>query len=163
MLRTVHAAGSIAGVTTIVTGNCSLSVAPVRNRHDADRMIDMFYTIEDIKPVSFAAGVPFEQWTTFGDWLRWLQPSLSINVAALVGHSAVRLFVMGAGCQEREATDAELAEMCAVVEEAMAAGALGVSTSYVDIDSRKVRKTSAFYSCIPAAMHGLTCIFWAKT
>lgn len=124
------------GVTTIVTGNCSLSVAPCRNAQHAERLVDMFFTIEDIKPLTFTEGVPFEQWKTFGDWLRWLRPSLSVNLGALVGHSAVRMYVMGEASQEREATDQELDQMCAVVEEAMEAGALGVSTSYVDIDSQ---------------------------
>jgi N-acyl-D-amino-acid deacylase len=98
--------------------------------------VDMFFTIEDIKPLTFTEGVPFEQWESFGEWLEWLRPSLSVNLGALVGHSAVRLYVMGEASQEREATDEELEEMCAVVEGAMQAGALGVSTSYVDIDSQ---------------------------
>ena len=96
----------------------------------------MFFTIEDIKPLTFTEGVPFEQWESFGEWLEWLRPSLSVNLGALVGHSAVRLYVMGEASQEREVTDEELEEMCAVVEGAMQAGALGVSTSYVDIDSQ---------------------------
>ena len=153
------------GVTTIVTGNCSLSVAPCRNEHDAERMVDMFFTIEDIKPKTFAEGVPFEQWESFGDWLRWLQPSLSVNLAALVGHSAVRLFVMGEASQEREATDDELAQMCSVVEEAMRDGALGVSTSYVDIDSQlrpvpsrfaDTRERTALASAMSKVGRGLT-------
>ena len=82
------------GVTTIVTGNCSLSVAPVRNKHDADRMVDMFYTIEDLKPVTFEDGVPFEKWESFGEWLDFLRPNLTVNLAPLVGHSAIRLYVM---------------------------------------------------------------------
>ena len=57
-----------------------------------------------------------------------------INVGALVGHSALRYYVMGADSQERVATDAEIAAMCELLEGAMAAGAIGLSTSYVDID-----------------------------
>lgn len=52
----------------------------------------------------------------------------------MVGHSALRYYVMGAESQERVATDAEIAQMCELLEEAMAAGAIGMSTSYVDID-----------------------------
>ena len=63
------------GVTTIVTGNCSLSVAPCRNAHDAERMVDMFFTIEDIKPLTFKEGVPFEKWESFGDWLKYVHRS----------------------------------------------------------------------------------------
>ena len=120
------------GVTTVVMGNCSLSLAPVRP--DAKlKLIKMFEKIEDIKENTFNAAVPFT-WETFGDYLDHIRPGLGINVGALVGHSAIRYYVMGADSQERVATDAEIEEMCKIMEEAMAAGALGLSTSYVDID-----------------------------
>jgi len=109
-----------------------LSLAPVRP--DAKlKLIKMFEKIEDIKENTFNAAVPFT-WETFGDYLDHIRPGLGINVGALVGHSAIRYYVMGADSQERVATDAEIEEMCKIMEEAMAAGALGLSTSYVDID-----------------------------
>jgi N-acyl-D-aspartate/D-glutamate deacylase len=55
-------------------------------------------------------------------------------VGALIGHSAVRLYVMGEESQKRAANEAEISEMCQIIEEAMAAGALGISSSYVDMD-----------------------------
>jgi N-acyl-D-amino-acid deacylase len=120
------------GVTTVVTGNCSLTLAPVRPGQSR-KLVKMFEKIEDIREPTFDAGVPFT-WESFGEYLDHIRPGLGINVGALVGHSALRYYVMGAASQERAATDAEIAEMCALMEAAMAAGALGISTSYVDID-----------------------------
>ena len=121
------------GITTVVTGNCSLSLAPIKNRAAADKIVSMFGVIEDIKKRTFDEAVPFT-WNTFPEYLDHIRPNLGINVGALIGHSAVRLFVMGAASQERPATPEEISLMCVLVEEAMAAGALGISSSYVDMD-----------------------------
>ena len=120
------------GVTTVVTGNCSLSLAPVHPEGIA-KVISMFEVIEDIKKRTFDAAVPFS-WETFPQYLEHISKTLGINVGALIGHSAIRLYVMGADAQKRAANADEIAAMCAIVEEAMAAGALGISSSYVDID-----------------------------
>lgn len=120
------------GVTTVVMGNCSLSLAPLRPGAKR-KLVKMFEKIEDIGEATFDAGVAFE-WESFGDYLDFIRPGLGVNVGALVGHSALRYYVMGADSQERVATDAEIAEMCRLLEEAMEAGALGLSISYVDID-----------------------------
>ena len=120
------------GVTTVVMGNCSLSLAPVKPEHRR-KLVKMFEKIEDIKEPTFNEAVPFA-WESFPDYLRYIRPGLGINVGALVGHSALRYFVMGTDAQERAATDEEIAEMCRLLEEAMAAGAMGLSISYVDID-----------------------------
>ena len=129
-----HATPSIEhGITTVVTGNCSLSLAPIRDQAGADKIVSMFGVIEDIKKRTFDEAVPFS-WSSFPEYLEHIRRDLAINVGALIGHSALRLFVMGAASQERAATTEEIEEMCALVEEAMAAGALGISSSYVDID-----------------------------
>ena len=120
------------GVTTVVTGNCSLSLAPIKNGGQ-DKIISMFQVIEDIKKPTFDAAVPFS-WETFGEYLDHIKPNLGINVGALIGHSAVRLYVMGEDSQKRKATDEEIKEMCDIVEKSMEHGALGVSSSYVDVD-----------------------------
>ncbi len=123
------------GVTTVVTGNCSLSLAPIRGRSGADKMVSMFSVIEDIKKLTFDQAVPFS-WETFPEYLDHIRPNLGINVGAMIGHSAVRLYVMGAANWERVATDEEIAAMCVIIEEAMAAGALGISSSHLDMDER---------------------------
>ena len=132
------------GVTTVVTGNCSLSLAPVRDGGE-DKIISMFQVIEDIKKPTFDEAVPFS-WETFGEYLDHIKPNLGINVAALVGHSAVRLYVMGEDSQKREATDEEIKQMCEIVETAMENGALGVSSSYVDVDEN-LHPVPSRFSC----------------
>ena len=122
------------GVTTVVTGNCSLSLAPVRPGQ-SDKLVSMFQVIEDIKKPTFDAAVPFS-WESFPEYLDHVRGHLGINVGALIGHSAIRYYVMGDASQEREATSGEIDEMCAIVSEAMAAGALGISSSYVDSDEQ---------------------------
>ncbi len=129
-----HATPSIEhGITTVVTGNCSLSLAPIKGKEDADKIVSMFGVIEDIKKTTFDEAVPFS-WQSFPEYLDHIRPKLGINVGALIGHSAIRLFVMGPESQEREATQEEISKMCEIVREAMLAGALGISSSYVDID-----------------------------
>lgn len=123
------------GITTVVIGNCSLSLAPIRGAEGADKIVKMFGVIEDIKQRTFDAAVPFS-WESFPEYLNHMRGGLGINVGALIGHSALRFYVMGAQSQERAATPDELAEMCRLVEEAMAAGAMGISSSYVDIDEK---------------------------
>lgn len=131
------------GITTVVTGNCSLSLAPIRDRQGADKIVSMFGVIEDIKKRTFDAAVPFT-WETFPEYLAHIKDNLGINVGALIGHSAIRLYVMGAASQERAATPDEIDEMSAIVAEAMAAGALGISSSYVDIDENGTPVPSQF-------------------
>jgi N-acyl-D-aspartate/D-glutamate deacylase len=120
------------GVTTVLMGNCSLSLAPVRA---ADRrgLAGMFKQIEDIPLSAFEAAVPWK-WESYPEYLDFVREGLGINVAGLVGHSALRVFVMGAAAQERKATPEELRVMCDVLADAIRGGAAGLSTSYVDID-----------------------------
>lgn len=122
------------GVTTVVIGNCSLSLAPVRPS-GVRKLVLMFQVIEDIKEPTFDAAVPFS-WESFPEYLDHIRGDLGINVGALIGHSALRAFVLREEAQARTATDTEISEMCAIVEEAMAAGALGLSSSYVDVDEK---------------------------
>lgn len=120
------------GVTTVVTGNCSLTLAPLREQQ-RDRLCRMFRQIEDLPMAAFEDGIDWT-WETFEDYLRALEPGLSINVAPLVGHSAIRMWVMGEEAFEREATETEIVEMQGILAECLEAGASGLSTSYVDVD-----------------------------
>ena len=120
------------GVTTVVIGNCSLSLAPVKPE-GTSKLISMFQVIEDIKKPTFDAAVPW-CWESFPEYLDFIRDKLGINVGALVGHSAVRAYVMGKESQERAATSSEIDAMCRIIDEAMAAGALGISSSYLDMD-----------------------------
>jgi N-acyl-D-aspartate/D-glutamate deacylase len=122
------------GVTTVLMGNCSLSLAPVK-KADRRALAGMFKQIEDIALATFDAGVPWN-WETYPEYLDSIRPGLGINVAGLVGHSPLRTYVMGAAAQERAATEAEIAAMCAILQDAVRGGAAGLSTSYVDIDEQ---------------------------
>ena len=130
------------GVTTVVIGNCSLSLAPI-HPGQTDKVVSMFGVIEDIGKPTFDAAVPFS-WESFGDYLDHIRPGLGVNVGALIGHSVLRWYVMGAASQERAATPTEIDRMCALVEQAMAACALGISSSYVDIDENMQPVPSRF-------------------
>jgi N-acyl-D-amino-acid deacylase len=122
------------GVTTIVPGNCSLSLAPLKAKHRM-KLVGMFNQIEEMPLKAFEEGVVWD-WETFGEYIQRIRKGLAINVAPLVGHSVLRLWVMGDDAMERTATDAEVTEMQAVLRECLEAGAVGLSTSYVDMDER---------------------------
>ena len=115
------------GVTTVLAGNCGFSAAPVRARDHA-ALKSIFARVEDMDP-SALAGVRWDAFETFPEFMAMLKGQLGINFACYVGHSNLRLWVMGAEASTRAATPAELAEMRAMVAEAMAAGAAGFSTS----------------------------------
>ena len=116
------------GVTTVVTGNCGLTLAPCKPE-SRDALIGTFVRVEAMPRESLQAGIPWE-WTTHGEYLNALeQKPLGLNVATLVGHCAVRQYAMGEACVEREANDPEIAEMEELVRQGMAAGAFGFSTN----------------------------------
>lgn len=120
------------GVTTAVFGNCSLSLAPVR-KGEGENLTRMFSKIEDIEPDIFHSAVPYS-WESFGEYLDYIRPDLGVNVGALVGHTALRHYVMGEDAQKRVATDAELDTMCGVLAESIQDGGFGLSLSYADTD-----------------------------
>jgi N-acyl-D-aspartate/D-glutamate deacylase len=115
------------GVTSVAAGNCGFSVAPCR-REDRDYIAQMFARVEGMDPRALER----VRWdfTGFGDYLRARGKQLGINLGMYVGHSAVRRWVMGEAAHQRAATPEELAEMVALVDEAMSAGALGLSSSH---------------------------------
>ncbi|HEY3483753.1 MAG TPA: amidohydrolase family protein, partial [Ilumatobacteraceae bacterium] len=121
------------GVTTVVPGNCSLSLAPLR-ADQRDAFSRMFRLIEEMPEAAFDAGVDWRWGEGFGEWLDALAGNVALNVAPLVGHSVIRMFVMGAAAQERQATDHEIRAMCDMLRVCLDAGAVGLSTSFVDID-----------------------------
>ncbi len=122
------------GVTAIVPGNCSLSLAPLR-ADQRDAFIKMFRQIEEMPAEDFGVGVDWAWGESFPGWTDYLtKKGLGIHVAPLVGHSVLRMFVMGAAAQQRVATPDEIAAMCRVLDESLEGGAVGLSTSFVDMD-----------------------------
>ena len=98
------------GVTTVVTGNCGLTLAPCKPEN-RDALIGTFVRVEAMPRASLQAGIPW-QWTTHAEYLNALERRpLGLNVATLIGHCAVRQHAMGEASVEREADDGEIAEM----------------------------------------------------
>lgn len=120
------------GITTVVTGNCSLSMAPVRTSH-RDRFSRMFRLIEEMPAAAFDSGVDWRWGESFEGLMATMASDMAVNVAPLVGHSVIRLYVLGDDIR-RPATAEEVSTMCDILRGCLAAGAVGMSTSFVDIE-----------------------------
>ena len=155
------------GVTTVVVGNCGFGVAPTRPAH-RDLILR---TLENVEGMSLAAlheGLgpewPFE---SFGEFLAAIESrGTAIHVAALVGHTPIRTYVMGDAATEREATAGEIASMRALVTQALRDGAIGFATSkaitHVGYEGRPVpsrvaahAEIEALAACLGEAGHGV--------
>ncbi|MBX7160146.1 MAG: amidohydrolase family protein [Acidimicrobiia bacterium] len=127
------------GVTTVLAGNCGFSMAPVKAA-DRDYTTRMFAKVEGMDPQALG-GVRWEH-ESFPEWLATFDGKLGVNMATYLGHCALRRWVMGPDASERAATDEEVAQMRAVLAEAMQAGAAGfsstASSTQVDGDGRPV-------------------------
>ena len=116
------------GVTTAVIGNCGFTIAPCR---PADRELTMrnLTQVEGMSLEVLRQGIRWD-FETYAEYLAQLRRSGSaVNLAAYVGHSSLRTWVMGAAAARREATPEEIAQMAALVREAMDAGAVGLASS----------------------------------
>ena len=120
------------GVTSIIPGNCSLSLAPLR-AGDRKAVIGMFQQIEELPPEAFTIAFDWS-WEDWEGYRRAVEKGLAINVAPLVGHSVIRLWVMGPDANQRAARPDEIAAMQDLLRQCLAAGAIGLSTSFVDVD-----------------------------
>src|SRR6201988_1301080 len=114
------------GATTVIFGNCSLSLAPVRKGTE-ERLAEFLSYVEAI-PMSVLKTVDFA-WETIPQYMEHLDHHLGVNVGNLIGHTAVRHYVMGDDCQKAGATEAQIKAMQDVVRDGMAAGALGLSAA----------------------------------
>ena len=132
------------GITTIVPGNCSLSLAPLKAEHRM-KLVGMFNQIEEMPHKAFSEGVTWD-WETFEEYIERIQRDLSINVAPLVGHSLLRLWVMSDAAMSRAATPEEISDMADLLNRCIAAGAVGLSTSFVDMDER-LQPVPSRYAC----------------
>ena len=116
------------GVTTAIIGNCGFTIAPCK---PADRELIMrnLTQVEGMSLDVLRSGIDW-CFETFPQYLEMLRAKgCAVNIAAYVGHSSVRTWVMGDESNKREATGDEIAQMTAIVEEAMAAGAIGFASS----------------------------------
>jgi N-acyl-D-aspartate/D-glutamate deacylase len=119
------------GVTTVLTGNCGFSLAPARPE-DLPWLCEMLSRVEGMSPAALAEGVTFRG-GTFADFLAGLDGRVGVNVAANVGHCALRRYVMGDDASERVATPEEIDAMARLLREALAGGAIGFTSSQLEL------------------------------
>jgi len=115
------------GVTSMIAGNCGFTLAPV-NPEDADYLRRMMAKVEGMPLPALETGVPWS-WHSFGEYLDAVDNRVGLNVGFLVGHCAIRRNVMGLDAIGKVATPDQLAAMTRLLEDSIAAGGLGFSTT----------------------------------
>jgi N-acyl-D-aspartate/D-glutamate deacylase len=121
------------GCTTMVLANCGLGLAPLRPAESTD-LVDLFAFIEDIPAEAFNLGVPWE-WDTWPEYFSAARRHpTAVNYVGFMPFQMLRTWIMGPAAWERAATAEERDRLCAALDEALAAGALGLSTSEMDTD-----------------------------
>lgn len=117
------------GITTVVAGNCGFAIAPTRPEH-RDVIVGTLENVEDMDAATLDAGVVWD-FETFPEYLASVhRRGTLLNFTAYVGHSALRLYVMGDAAYERAATPEEIEQMARLVREGIDAGGAGFSTSF---------------------------------
>ena len=134
------------GVTTALLGNCGVTFAPCKAA-DREFLAGMMETVEDIPKNAILHGLPWN-WESYGGYLDALeQLGPSINIAGLVGHCAIRFYVMGERAVEEPATEDEIRQIAELAGQSVAEGALGFSTNrlpqHVLPDGRSIPGTFA--------------------
>jgi N-acyl-D-aspartate/D-glutamate deacylase len=136
---------NVHGVTSIVAGNCGFTLAPLR-AEDADYVRRMMVKVEGMPLAALETGVDWE-WETFAQYLDRLDGAIGVNAGFMVGHCALRRYVMGAAAVGEKATRAQVEAMVGLLHEAIAAGGLGFSTtlssSHSDGDGQPVASRHA--------------------
>ncbi len=116
------------GVTTALIGNCGMTFAPCR-KDDQPLLAGMMETVEDIPKDAILGGLAWD-WEHYDEYLDSIERlGTAVNVAGLVGHAAVRYYVMGDRSFADQATEEELEQMASIVATAVEKGAFGFSTN----------------------------------
>ncbi|CAA0079626.1 putative protein [Halioglobus japonicus] len=124
------------GVTTIVMGNCGFALAPTHADPEVRaEVVKIFSFFEDIPEPPFFSNLPWD-WRKWSEYKKSMVDNCSVaaNYCTFVGHIALRLAVMGMEAWERAATAHEIEQIADLLEDALAAGALGLSTNFLDHD-----------------------------
>ncbi len=134
------------GVTSVLMGNCGVTFAPCKPE-DRELIAHMMQTVEDIPKDAILGGLPWD-WESYGGYLNSIEKlNLGINVAGMVGHTAIRYYVMGERSVEEFATDEEIQQMSDIVGASIDEGAVGFSTNryppHVGPDGRPIPGTYA--------------------
>ncbi len=129
------------GITSCVMGNCGFTLAPCKPE-DRSRLMRMLERVEGMSLAALEQGIRWS-WQSFPEYLDALaEMRPALNVGGLIGHSAMRYFVLGDEATEREASPAEIERMRGLLRGGMQAGALGFSTSqaptHLDGDGKPV-------------------------
>jgi N-acyl-D-aspartate/D-glutamate deacylase len=128
------------GVTTVIGGNCGFTLAPIRPG-DEDYLRRMMAKVEGMPLAALEQGVDWG-WESFADYLGRLDGNIAVNAGFLVGHCALRRYVMGSDAIGQEATPAQVEAIVAELRHAIEAGGLGfsttLSTSHSDGDGEPV-------------------------
>ena len=131
---------SVHGVTTIIGGNCGFTLAPLIPG-DADYLRKMMSKVEGMPLAALENGTDWS-WETFAEYLGRLEGNISVNAGFLVGHCAIRRYVMGPAAVGAEASEAHIDGMRAELAKSIKSGALGFSftnsTSHSDGDGEPV-------------------------
>ena len=133
------------GNTSMVFGNCGNSIAPLAPGAQRDEIVDLLCFLEDLPLTAFEREIPWtwETWPEYMDALR-TRPT-AVHVAGYLGHLALRTYVMGADAWTRAATAEEIDSMCAVLDDGLASGALGLSINHFDRD-RTLRFVPGYFA-----------------
>jgi N-acyl-D-aspartate/D-glutamate deacylase len=118
---------NVHGVTTVIGGNCGFTLAPLR-AEDGDYIRRMMAKVEGMPLAALEQGVEWS-WESFGEYLARLEGGIGVNAGFLVGHCAVRRYVMGPEAIGGTPSDAQLKAMVATLHECIDAGGLGFSTT----------------------------------
>jgi N-acyl-D-aspartate/D-glutamate deacylase len=117
------------GVTTVVAGNCGFTIAPLSSRpDDGPYLMRMLARVEGMPVDSLRVGVPWN-WSSTAEYFEQVEGRLGVNAGFMVGHSALRRFVMGAESVSREATADEIRAMQQLLRDGLEAGGVGFSSS----------------------------------
>lgn len=131
---------SLHGVTSVIAGNCGFTLAPLKEE-DALYTQRMMSRVEGIPLESLREG-PSWKWHSFADFLGRLDGQVAVNAGFLVGHCALRRYVLGEAAVERSSTDDEVGAITQLLRDSLAAGGLGLSLSrsytHTDGDGRPV-------------------------
>jgi N-acyl-D-aspartate/D-glutamate deacylase len=116
------------GVTSAIMGNCGFALAPCK-AEDREWFARCLTAVEDIPTEAMMAGIDWS-WETFPEYLATVERlPKAINYGMYIGHSALRMYVMGRRALEERADEDDLRRMAHAIEEAVRAGAMGLSTS----------------------------------
>jgi len=116
------------GVTTVLTGNCGVTFAPVRAA-DKELLAGMMESVEDIPRQAIMSGLPWD-WSSFGEYLDSIERQApALNVAALVGHAATRFYVMGERAVEEAPTAEDIVQIADLAGRSVQEGAVGFSVN----------------------------------